>query len=70
MGEIQIPVKGQETSYWSNYMAQKLEEVVRDWVSRTEIGEIVCWNGTHDLVSTEHLRIAKAFFRGDVTTQE
>ncbi len=70
MGEIRIPINGRETSYWSDYMAQKLETVVRDWVSRAEEEEIVCWHGSQFPISKEHLRIAKAFFRGDVATQE
>lgn len=63
MGEIRIPVSGQETSHWSNYMGQKLEAVVRDWVYRVEHGGPVAgtWSGTNDPISTEHLRIAKAF---------
>lgn len=63
MGEIRIPVSGQETSHWSNYMGQKLEAVVRDWVDRVEHGHSWdgTWHGTNDPISTEHLKIAKAF---------
>lgn len=65
MGEIRIPVSGRETSFWPPHMAQHLEEVVRDWTNRVEHGgpSFGTWLGTKDPISTEHLRVAKAFLR-------
>lgn len=61
MGEIRISVPGPDTSHWPPYMTQKLEAVVRDWVDRVEHGPMGVWFNTQDPISTEHLRIAKAF---------
>lgn len=61
MGEIQIPVSGRESSFWSPYMGQKLEAVINDWIQRVEQGDHGTWCGTNEPISTEHLRIAKAF---------
>lgn len=61
MGEVRIPVSGRETTYWSSYMGQKLEEVVRDWVHRVESGGVGVWDTTGEPISTQHLRVAKQF---------
>lgn len=62
MGDLRIPAPGQETTYWSDYSANKLREVVRSWVELVESGVVA-----HHLLigedqpTTEHLRIAKSF---------
>lgn len=61
MGEIRIPVSGQESSSWPPYMGKLLVDVVEDWVNRVEHGPMGVWHGTKDPITVEHLRIAKAF---------
>lgn len=70
MGEIRI-VKGASggDTIWPPYMAQKLEEVVRDWVNRVESGSIDRWHADNMDITTEHLRIAKRFLEASVVDQ-
>jgi len=67
VGEIRIsvPTLGTETHHWSIDTSEKLKQVVCDWVTRVETGEITHWAGTplgeYEPITTEHLRIAKDF---------
>jgi hypothetical protein len=62
VGGIHIPVGTPGDHHWSSYMGQKLDAIIADWVERVELGAITKWaNGSYEPISTEHLRIAKAF---------
>lgn len=60
MGEIRLPIPGQSSYNWTTYMTAKFRDVVSDWVRSVESGENRTWSNG-ELISTEHLRIAKEF---------
>jgi hypothetical protein len=62
VGDLRIPVRGQETTWWSDYSAKLLTEVIQSWVDLVESGR--CAHYVHigeDQPTTEHLRVAKSF---------
>jgi hypothetical protein len=62
MGEIHIPIGTFDDHHWTPYMTQMLDAIVADWTERVELGAITKWaNGSYEPISTEHLRIAKAY---------